>query len=137
MALGKTSKIREEENMKIVIEAAGFDAGHDLHHFTRCCAGFELGTFKNRIDSVTIRLGSLEAALDGRNKTCQVDVALSGYERISAQAADADLYVAIFWALERAGWTVAGRLEQEHVESGSLPTEEPRTSGHSESNRAA
>ena len=123
--------------MKIVIDASGFDAGHDLDHFTRCCAGFELGTFRNRIDSVTIRLYSLEGALDGRNKTCLVEVALPGVDRIKAQAADADLYVAIFWALERAGWTVADRLEQELVDNVGLPLEEPRTGRHSESNRAA
>lgn len=123
--------------MKIVIEAAGFDAGHDLHHFTRCCAGFELGTFRNRIDSVTIRLGSLEAALDGRNKTCQVDVALPGHNRVSAQASDADIYVATFWALERAGWSVADQLEQEHGHNGARPPEEQRAGGHGESNRAA
>ena len=137
MDLVSTDEIREEDNMKIEIEAAGFDAGQELHHFTRCCAGFELGTFRNRIDSVTIKLGSFEAALDGRNKTCQVEVILPGQTRVSAQAADADLFVAIYWALERAGSTVANRPERERLHRGDLPSARPRADDPGVSSHAA
>ena len=123
--------------MKIAIEAAGFDAGQDLRHFIRCCAGFELGTFRDRIESVTVRLGSLKEALDGRNKTCLVEVDLPGPDRVSSRAADADMYVAIYWALERAGWTVAQQLERERLHGDGLPSETPRAQGSGETNRAA
>ena len=123
--------------MKIVIETAGFDAGQNVHQFAQCCAGFELGTFKNRVDSVTISIRSLEDALDGKNKTCQVEVILPGQYPVSAQAANADLYVATYWALERAGWAVADRLEQEPADSGAGLPERPRAAEHAEPNRAA
>ncbi len=123
--------------MKIEIQDAGIEGGTELHHFTRCCAGFELGTFRNCIESVSIFYDSLEAAIDGKTKSCRVEVRLHERERVRTRAADTDLSIAIFWALERAGWAVADRLENEPAVIAIQPAGQRQAPFSGESNQAA
>ena len=123
--------------MKIELKADGFIAGTELSQFAECCAAFELGTFMSQVESVLIRLASVDGARDGKNKSCQVKVVLKGRDKVVTEVLDSDLHVAIHQALERAGWTVSRTLQREHSESSNLVFIEQHLSDHREPDRAA
>lgn len=123
--------------MKIEIQAEGYAADATLNHYTRCCAGFELGAQRNRIEAVQIRLSRVIEARDGKDKSCRVQVDLFGREKVIVQALDSDLYVAVFLALERASWTVARRIETMPDNVSQLRIVEHHTGGEREPDRAA
>lgn len=104
--------------MKIDLKTDAADSAAELHHFAGCSASFELGTFRNRIDLVLIRLYSLEAAHSGRSKNCVIEVELVDGERVVAEADDSNPYVAIHWALERAGWAISSSQHSEPGRAG-------------------
>ena len=123
--------------MKIELKAEGFIAGKDLSQFAKCCAAFELGTFRSSIKQVRIRLASVNEARDGKNKTCHVTVELSGRDKVLAEVLGSDLHVAIHQALERAGGTVARSLQREHSEASNLVITEQHLADYREPERAA
>ena len=99
--------------MKIDIFTEGVELDEALRHYTLCCAGFELGNFSQRIASVHIRLASLAESTSIRDRFCRVRVVFHGRDDVVVEALDSDLHIAIHWALERAGWNVATRLQLE------------------------
>ncbi|MDJ0828185.1 MAG: hypothetical protein QNJ16_22140 [Rhodobacter sp.] len=99
--------------MKIDIHTDGVELDEKLQQFTLCCAGFELGNFSHRSASVQIRLASLEESSSRRDRFCQVRVVFFSRHDVVVEALDADLHIAIHWALERAGWNVANRMQIE------------------------
>ncbi len=123
--------------MRIELQADGFIPGKDLNHFAKCCAAFELGTFMSQIESVRIRMASVHEARDGKNKTCQVKIDLSGRDRVITEVLSSDLHLAIHQALERAGGTVARKLQREHSETSNLVITEHHLADHREPERAA
>jgi hypothetical protein len=123
--------------MNIELKAEGFIAGKELSQFAKCCAAFELGTFMSHIRYVRIRLASVNEARDGKNKTCQVKIALSGRDKIIAEVLGSDLHVAIHQALERAGGAVARTLQRELSEASNLLITEQHLADHRVPDRAA
>lgn len=123
--------------MKIEINADGFTPDAGLGHYARCCAGFELGAQRNRIESVQIRLSRVTDARDGKDKSCQVQVELREREKVVVQALDSDLHVAIFLALERASWTVARGVQAAAGNVASLRIVEQHLGAGCEPDRAA
>jgi hypothetical protein len=125
--------------MKIEMTAEGFDPGTELLHFARCCAGFELGTQKNQIAAVEIRLSVPYQPRNTKARRCVVQVHLHAGDRIVAEVMDTDLQVAIHQALERAGWSVTRRLRPERQETGSIRVIEHhhQVASHYEPDRAA
>lgn len=123
--------------MKIEIQADGIELNEKLRDFTLCCAGFELGNFRQRIDSVRVRLANLVNSHQGRDQFCQVRVIFAERQDVVVEAIDIDLHVAIHWALERAGWNVASRvqLEQRRLERGLIAAQTLGSEG--EPDRAA
>ncbi len=107
--------------MKIDIKTDGFELESELNHFTMCCAAFELGTLRGRIESVQIHLTHAHEARDSRDRHCQVEVNLSDGHTIVSRDVDMDLHVAIFRAMERAGWMSTRQLSDKNLPAGSLP----------------
>ena len=97
--------------MNIEIYADGFTADVETRHFARSCADFELGTFISQIAFVRIFLAGSKQPTEGKQHRCQVEVVFDGGEVASARAVDNDLHIAIYWALERVGGTVAQRRQ--------------------------
>lgn len=131
MRLNKDECKEEEINMNIEIYAEGFTADTETRHFARSCADFELGTFVSQIAFVRIFLTGPREAADDKHRSCQVEVIFDGGEVASSRAVDNDLHIAIYWALERAGGTVAQRRQHaswpaDPVSSGDLLPPEQR-----------
>lgn len=127
----------EERDMKIEMQFDGSDPEAELHHLARCCASFELGTFRNRIDAVKIRLTSVKETRNGRRTNCVVQVELSGDHSVVAESDDANPFIAIHWALERAGWEISCRQQVEACSAGRMPITGRRLVFEGDSNRAA
>ena len=123
--------------MKIKLKTDGADSVAELQHFAGCSASFELGTFRNRIDLVQIRLYNIEAAHSGRRKNCVIEVEMGDGERVVAEADDSNPYVAIHWALERAGWAISSRQQAEPHWTGQAQVADRQRVFESEPGRAA
>ena len=123
--------------MKIDIKAYGFDLDGELKHFAMCCAGFELGPQRNRIESVQIHLTRANGSRNQNKQYCLVEIELFDRHRILARDVDLDLHVAIFRALERAGWMSARRQSNRDFHAGvpRIPYQEVPDTG--EPDRAA
>ena len=87
--------------MKIDIQAEGIELDQKLREFTLCCAGFELGNFRQGIDAVRVRLANLAGSQRGRDQFCQVRVVFEARSDVVVEAIDIDLHVAIHWAALR------------------------------------
>lgn len=100
--------------MRVEIKADGLDSVKKFDHFATCCAGFELGPQRDKIESAQIQLASASELRGGKDQFCSVQVVLSDNHKIVTKAMDPDLHVAIYRALERAGWMIAHRQQREH-----------------------
>ena len=123
--------------MKIDIKIRGFDAEPELKHFVMCCAGFELGPHRGRIDSVQIHLIHAPEARARRDKHCLVEIGFANGASVSSRDMDMDMHVAIYRALEQAGWMSTQRLSREDLDVDSLPTPPPPPPASGEPNLAA
>ena len=123
--------------MKIDIKTCGFELDRELNHFAMCCAAFELGIHKGRIDSVQIHLARAPESRDSKDRHCLVDIDLSDGDRISARVTDIDLHMAIYRALERAGSISTQRLSSEHLDAGTLPVPQQQPTKPGKPNWAA
>lgn len=123
--------------MKIDINTSGFEHDNELSHFTNCCAAFELGPQREYIAAVRIQLAQLQLSPDPKNRHCVVEVDMSDGNTVVSRDADLDLHIAIYRALEQAGWMCARRLSKEDIDAGILPFHLPPATHPGESNRAA
>ena len=99
--------------MKIDIITDGLDEDRQLYHMTRCCAAYELGPFRQRVERVRVRLSDSPQRRRDRNIGCAVQVDFFDRDRVVVAAADSNPYVASHWALERAGEAIARQLQAE------------------------
>jgi len=102
--------------MLIEFDTKGFDAGSELHQLARCCAGYELGTFRKQVARVRIRVAAVPESRGGRDISCAVQVDFHDRDGIFTESVDSNPYVAIHWALERAGWTIAQQQKDEPLD---------------------
>ena len=123
--------------MKIDIKTDGSASGAELHHFAGCCASFELGTFRNQIGTVQIRLFNEKEAPGGQGTSCAVQVDFSEGDSVVGEAEDSNPYVAIHWALERAGWSISSRQQTEVASVSNLPGTDRQLVFEGAPNRAA
>ena len=65
------------------------------------------------IQRVTVRLSDINGPRGGEDKRCHIALRLKGLPRLVIEDTEADLYVAIDRAAERAGRTLARRLARQ------------------------
>ena len=110
--------------MQIEIHAHGFTTTEALHeHVTRrlrhafgCCA--------DRISRIMVRLSDINGPRGGVDKRCQIQVRLATLADVVIEDTEADLYVAIDRAAERAVRTVVRHLARQRRPVHSPPREE-------------
>ena len=73
---------------------------------------FALGRFEQRLMSVRVWLGDLNGPKGGVDKHCKVLVGIRPSLRVVIEERDTDLEAAVNRAMDRAGRTVARRLDQ-------------------------
>lgn len=107
--------------MRIEIKADRLDTVTELNHFAIYCAGFELGPQRDKVVSVQIHLAQASELRAGKDQLCFVQIELFDNHKIITKAMDLDWHVAIYRALERAGWMVAHRQQRKDRLAASVP----------------
>ena len=100
--------------MQINVQALGFDLTQALREHTERRMHFALGRANGQVSRLTVRLSDLNGPRCGEDKRCQLRITLTDAPEVLIEDTEADLYVAIDRAAERAGRTVARRLERAH-----------------------
>ncbi len=110
--------------MNIEIYTEDSTAGPETSHFASTCADFELGSYSGQIAFARVYIAGPRLAVEGKQPSCQVEVAFIGGEVISERTVDNDLHIAIFRTLERASETVAHRTQYTAAPVQALPAGE-------------
>ena len=98
--------------MQIEIQARGFKLTEALRTQAERRVRFALGSTSGRVRSVVMRLVDENGPRGGVDKRCTIRAALPGVPPVVIEQQEADLYVAIDRAADRAGRAVARRLER-------------------------
>jgi len=73
---------------------------------------FALGRFSGQVKQVQVRLGAENGPKRGVDKTCHIVVQLLGLPTVIVKQTSADLLTAVNVAFDRAGRTVARRIDR-------------------------
>lgn len=98
--------------MRIDIKARGFDLTDGLREHTVRRLQFALGWANHDVRAVTVRLFDVNGPRGGKDKRCRIQVPFPGTQNVVIEDTEADLYVAIDRAAERAERAVVRRLER-------------------------
>jgi len=98
--------------MKIDIQARGFKLTEGLRAQAARRLRFALGSSSDRVRSVVMRLADENGRRGGVDKRCTIRANMPGVPPVVVEHQEADLYVAIGRAADRAGRAVSRRLER-------------------------
>ena len=96
--------------MQIDIQSQGFALTHALRDHADRRLKFALARAGPRIRHVTVRLSDVNGPRGGIDKCCRIQVMLNGLGGVMIEDTEADLYLAIDRAVDRAGRNVARRV---------------------------
>ena len=97
--------------MQIDIQTLGFTLTNALREHTHSRLGFALAHGAETIDRVTVRLSDINGPRGGADKRCHIHVAVAHQADVVIEDIQADLYVAIDRATDRAGRALARQIE--------------------------
>ena len=98
--------------MQFDIQTKGFSLTESLRNYTEKRMGFALHRNDKHILRACVRLADINGPRGGVDKRCQIALKLAGQNSIVIEDTEADLYVAIDRACERAMRTLKRRLER-------------------------
>lgn len=98
--------------MRIDIQSRSFKLTRALKDHVQRRIHFALGRFSRRLEGVRVTLTDLNARKGGVDKRCKVLVSLRPSVSVVIEETDSDLIVSVDRALDRAGRTVARRIDQ-------------------------
>ena len=98
--------------MQLELSAEGVELTEALRDHVERRIRFALGKFAGRIERVHVRLADENGHKGGVGKMCRIRVRMVGFESVAVQQIDADIRTAIDCALDRAGRTVARRIDR-------------------------
>jgi putative sigma-54 modulation protein len=101
-----------EDEMKIQIRGRNIAVTKVVRTRMERRLGFALGRFGERIDRVLLRFSDANGDRGDVDKRCQIDVGLRP-RSVRVEHTDADLFVALDHAADRASRSVARALERE------------------------
>ena len=99
--------------MHIHIQARGFALTDSLREHIERRLRFAIGWADDRLRRVSVRLSDENGPRGGEDKRCRIQIAFPGAPSVVIEDTEADLYVAIDRAADRAGRSVARRLERQ------------------------
>jgi putative sigma-54 modulation protein len=99
--------------MQIVIQARGFALTAGLREHIERRIRFALDWATYHVRKVSVRLSDLNGPRGGEDKRCHIQVAIPGGTDVVIEDTEADLYVAIDRAADRAGRTLARRVDRQ------------------------
>jgi len=112
--------------MQIEIQAVEFDLTDALREHVQRRLHFALSRFEGRVARVIVRLSDLNGPRGGADKNCRLQIRVHGLPDVIIEDVEADLYVAINRAADRAARTVERQLRRARSDFAPLPdTEQP------------
>ena len=99
--------------MQIAIQARNFTLTDALRNHAKGRLRFALACCDDRIKQVVMRLSDINGPRGGADKRCHLQVILTGLPDVVVEDTEADLYIAINRATDRAGRTVGRRLARQ------------------------
>ncbi len=99
--------------MQVDIQCRGFELTGSLREHVRKRLACNLPAGETAIQRVTVRLSDINGPRGGEDKRCHIALRLKGLPHLVIEDTEADLYVAIDRAAERAGRTLARRLARQ------------------------
>ncbi len=98
--------------MRIVIQANGFVLTEALRMYTEQRMANALGWAGDRMRKLAVSLSDINGPRGGIDKRCKVQVQLGGGQEVVIEDTEADLYMAIDRAADRADRAVVRRVER-------------------------
>jgi len=98
--------------MQIEIQARNFSLTQALRSHIHRRLGFALSTQYDQIKRILVRLSDINGPRGGNDKCCLIHVVLAGQADVVIEDTEANLYVAINRAADRASRTVTRRLRR-------------------------
>ena len=99
--------------MQIDIQARQFSLTNALRNHAERRLRFALTCCDDHIKQVVMRLSDINGPRGGADKRCHLQVMLTGLPDVVVEDTEADLYIAINRATDRAGRTVGRRLARQ------------------------
>lgn len=99
--------------MKIDIQVHDFTLTEALHNHSERRLSFALSCCDDHIKRIEMRLSDINGPRGGADKRCHLRVLLNGLPDVLIEDIEADLYVAIDRACDRAGRTVIRKIERQ------------------------
>ena len=99
--------------MQINIQARQFSLTNALHNHAERRLRVALACCNDHIKQVVMRLSDINGPRGGADKRCRLQVVLTGLPDVVVEDTEADLYVAINRATDRARRTVERRLARQ------------------------
>src|SRR5690348_8295609 len=97
--------------MKMRLAAHGVDLSGDLKDYIRRRVHFSLGRFAARIRSLSIRVADVNGPRGGVDKCCDIRVDVGLRQPVIVRERQANLHVAVAFAMERAERAVERKLK--------------------------
>ena len=101
--------------MQIDIQSRDFSMTGALHEFAERRLRFSLTSSNSYIQRVKMRLSDINGPRGGADKRCHIQVVLSGLPDIVIEDIEADMYVAISRASDRAGRSVLRKVRRKQT----------------------
>ena len=101
--------------MQIDIQARGFSLTEGLRNRAERRMRFALGSTSGRVRNLVVRLTDENGPRGGVDKRCMIRANLPGVPPVIIEQQEADLYVAIDRAADRAARTLSRRLKKIHA----------------------
>jgi putative sigma-54 modulation protein len=108
-------EVKQMQVMEINLTALNFQLSLDQHEYVERRLTYALESNASLIGAVEVWLSELNDPNAQRNQRCLVQVTLKGGALIVVDTTEADLYVAIHRAADRAGWKVARCLSRRNL----------------------
>ena len=100
--------------MRIDVQGLGFPLTPALLNYTERRLRFALTRTSDRIMRVVVRLGDANGPRGGEDKFCRMQIYLQRAAPVRIEGAGVDLYAVIDRVAERAGRSVAKRIDRRH-----------------------
>ncbi len=111
--------------MQINIQAKQFSLTDALRDHAECKLLSTLTCCDEHIQKVIMRLSDINGPRGGEDKCCHLQVVLAGLPSVVVKDIQADMYVAIDRATDRAGRTVVRKLDRQQTLQRHAPPLEP------------
>ena len=101
--------------MQINIQARDFSLTDALRSHAERRLRFALGSCDDHIQRIAMRLSDINGPRGGADKRCHIQVVLKGLPDVVIEDIEADLYIAIDRATDRAGRTVVRKIDRQQT----------------------